>query len=295
MENAPQGSVPDSPAGVGKTAVFRVSPTEPLTLGLTLEPTYSCEIAPLEERYPGTPGGLRELEREAALLGYEAGAARVLETTVLSASPWPTTNFGKAREGIASKAAELQQTHPHLNCADPEKYDFEQAQKKERELQEALGQFFPDEDSKLAICTRTKAPDSLARKTAKQLARSDKFTLAHMTDTVGARIDCRDLNSVGSVAHTLEKGFEGKVVAKSDYISNPRDNGYRALHYIVDLGDRMAEIQVTTHSLRKADLATHDTVYKREVPVSEPGAQELSRTADRMMFLECMTQLGLRG
>ncbi|MFA5508727.1 MAG: hypothetical protein WC423_25100, partial [Vulcanimicrobiota bacterium] len=65
-------------------------------------------------------------------------------------------------------------------------------------------------------------------------------------------------------------------------------NGYRAIHYTVNIDGRMVEIQASTTALRTADLATHDTIYKPEFPVSPQTAQELSTAADRIMFLECL-------
>ena len=93
---------------------------------------------------------------------------------------------------------------------------------------------------------------------------------------------------MGTIAKELEKQYEGKIIAKSDYVSKPGENGYRAIHYIIEIDGRMVEIQTSTTSLRTADLATHDTVYKQEFPVSTEAAQELSTAADRIMYLECL-------
>lgn len=264
----------------------------PLTQGLETEGHillgYLNELSPLESRYPTVVSRLRELETQALDRNYDPVASQKLEKSVLSAPPWPTTEFGDPRANIGAKAKELQQTHPELNTQDASAYNSGQAADASDRLMETLDALFPQEEMPgLTMATRAKAPASLANKMAKMTALDPNFTLAHLTDTVGARIDAPDLASMGKVAERLEKQYEGKIIAKSDYVSQPGANGYRAIHYIVDIGGRMAEIQTSTQSLRLADLATHDTIYKTEFPVSPEAAAALSTAADRIMFLEC--------
>ncbi len=265
----------------------------PLLMGSEFEPAYLDEIRVLDERYPGVTDKLKKFEVEAACHGYCPAKAKEVEASVLESPPWPTTTFGSARENISAKAKELQQTHPELNTKDSSAYNFSEANKAAGDLMEALDEMFPhDQFPEIAISARSKTPCSLSKKVEKQVGRSEDFTLAHLTDTVGARIDAPDLKNMGEVARKLEEHYEGKIVAKSDYVSEPGENGYRAIHYIIDIGGRMAEIQTSTTSLRAADLATHDTVYKQEFPVSPETAQELSTAADRIMFLECLKEKG---
>jgi hypothetical protein len=229
---------------------------------------------------------------EAAVKGYCPEGSKAVEASVLESPPWPSTSFGDPRANISAKAKELQGSHPELNTGDASKYDFGAAAVAAEGLLEKLDGLFKDDLPDLAISTRAKTPKSLKGKMEKMKGFDPDYTLAHLTDTVGARVDAPDLKSMGEVANRLEKLYKGKIVAKSDYVSKPGANGYRAIHYIIDIGGRMAEIQTSTHNLRAADLATHDTVYKEEFPVTPETSKELSTAADRIMFLECLKASG---
>jgi hypothetical protein len=281
------------PAGGGAGNSGTTCLNSPLTMGMDLEPVYLEELGPIATRYPGVASALKNFEAEAFSKGYCPVASKSLEASVLESPPWPKTSFGDPRENISAKAKELQASNPDLNTNDASKYDFNAASVSAANLLGTLDTMFPvDQFSGVAMTTRAKAPGSLAKKMEKMTGKDSAFTLAHLTDTVGARIDASDLTQMGKVASALEKQFEGKIVAKSDYVSEPGENGYRAIHYIIDIGGRMAEIQTSTTSLRMADLVTHDTVYKKEFPVSKETSQELSTAADRIMFLECLKTKG---
>ncbi|MFA7482255.1 MAG: hypothetical protein WC314_17240 [Vulcanimicrobiota bacterium] len=261
----------------------------PLLQEMECEPVYAKELEALEGRYPGVAKKLSEFEVEAARQGYHPTESKQVEQSVLSSPPWPTTEFGDPIDNIGAKAKELQTLHPELKTSDPAAYDFKKANREAGRLMEELESDFPkDQFPGVVMGVRAKTPQSLARKMEKQTAQYPDFTLAHLTDTVGARIDSPDLMTMATVTSSLEAKYGDQIVAKSDYVSNPGANGYRAIHYTVNIDGRMVEIQASTTALRTADLATHDTIYKPEFPVSPQTAQELSTAADRIMFLECL-------
>lgn len=270
------------------------NPTVLLAEASTLTPTYKADLHVLDQRYPGVAQRLTESDALAEFHNYDQPTASALEMQVLKNPPWPAGHTSQTRLRISEKAAELQGLHPELKGQRVEDYDFGKAQEKADGLLEQLDQMFPpDQYPDVKLAARAKTPGSLEKKLEKLQRRDPNFSLAHLTDTVGARIDCADLSQVGSAAHKLEKQYEGKIVARADYLSDPGENGYRALHYIVDMGDRMAEIQLTTHKLRATDLATHDTVYKELVPVADETKEKLAGAADRAMYVECLQYLGV--
>jgi len=251
------------------------------------------DLQTIDNHYPGVAQRLSETESKAAQFGYESGLFRSLEMQVLKDPPWTPGSTPNSRQNIQAKAAELRSLNPELDSADPKSYDFVKAMYQAESLMENLtekfsGDQFPD----VKIAARAKAPASLSNKLEKMTARDPDFKLSHLTDTVGARVDCPDLKTLGNVARSLEKMYDGKVVAKNDYLSEPGENSYRALHFIVDMGDRMAEIQITTHRLRACDQASHDTVYKPMIPVTEKTKEMLSTAGDRAMFVECLELMG---
>lgn len=265
------------------------APCGPLPLGIQPVPVYFEELKAIEGRYPGVAAKLCKLESVALTRGYTPDRSQVVEKEVLSSPPWPQTDYGDPRVNISAKAAELHQIDPSLKTSSPEAYDFKKANREAAGLMETLGEMFPkDSFPGIVMGARAKTPQSLAKKMEKLTGFDPNFTLAHLTDTVGARIDSPDLKTLGVVAKGLEEKYKDNIVAKSDYVSTPGANGYRAIHYTVDINGRMVEIQASTTSLRAADLATHDTVYKPEFPVSPETAQELATAADRIMYVECL-------
>ncbi|MCW5866251.1 MAG: hypothetical protein KIS61_03210 [Candidatus Eremiobacteraeota bacterium] len=251
---------------------------------------YIEQLQPLNTRYPGLTERLKEAEARAWIVSVtSAGAGKGRHTDeVLKNPPWPTSSFGSSRQNIREKALQLQEANPKLSSSRVEDYDFEQAKDRAEDLFAEMEQMFPESEFAGAkFATRAKTPQSLEKKLAKRNQEGGpEFSLAHLTDSVGARLDCTSLKMMGEAAHKLEKHYEGKIVAKDDYVSQPGALGYRALHYIVDLGDRMAEIQLSTHDLRATDLATHDTLYKPEFPIDAETAEKLSGSADRVMEAE---------
>ncbi len=257
--------------------------------------SYLVDLNFLEDKYPGVLDKLAQAEVEARRHDYDPQTAQVLQNRLLDNPTWPAGSTPNVRGKITAKSEQLRAAHPALNSQKASDYDFGKAQGAAEDLLCKLDGMFPqDQYPDLKMAARAKAPASLAKKMDKMVQRSEDYTLGHLTDTVGARIDCKDLKSLSNITYKLEEQFGDKLVARCDYISNPGENGYRAIHYIVDLGDRMAEIQVTTHKLRAADLATHDTVYKPDIPIPKETSEKVASAADRIMYLECLDAFGLR-
>lgn len=257
--------------------------------------SYLVDLGFLEKKYPGVLEHLAQAETEAKQHDYDPQTAQVLQNRVVDNPIWPSGTTPDVRGKITSKSQELRSANPTLNSQNPADYDFDKAQGAAEDLLTKLDSIFPqDQYPDIKMAARAKAPASLEKKMSKMVEKADDYTLGHLTDTVGARMDVKDLKSLSNVTYKLEEQFGDKIVARCDYITNPGENGYRAIHYIVDLGDRMAEIQVTTHKLRAADLATHDTVYKPDIPIPKETSEKVASAADRIMYLECLDVLGLR-
>lgn len=248
--------------------------------------TYTENLTALNQPYPGLVDRLKGAETWAWIVSF-AGTTGQYTRKVLADPPWPLTDFGSSRKNIQTKALEIQRNSPRLASAEIADYDFPLAQTRARELQDELMQLFPLSDFPGARCaTRAKTPQSLEAKLHKR-REAGEFSLAHITDTVGGRLDCVGLKMLGSAARQFEEHYGGRIVAKKDCLSKPGELGYRALHYVVDLGDRMAEIQLCTHDLRATDLATHDTLYKPHFELDKNAAALLRNSADRIMEAEC--------
>ena len=77
-----------------------------------------------------------------------------------------------------------------------------------------------------------------------KLWRQPGMKLARMQDIGGCRVVCANLDEVQRLARRLRKNRPPKH--ESDYISDPKETGYRGLHIVVIYDDRMIEVQLRT-------------------------------------------------
>lgn len=126
-----------------------------------------------------------------------------------------------------------------------------------------------------AIDTRIKSEDSIVRKLKK---RSLPLTLEAMeeniTDIAGIRIVCSFQEDIYSLAHTFLKQDDVKLILMKDYIQNPKSNGYRSLHFIVEVPIFLAdekkwvkvEVQFRTIAMDFWASLEHKLRYKKDLP-----------------------------
>ncbi len=127
------------------------------------------------------------------------------------------------------------------------------------------------------VRTRLKSPESLV---AKVLRYGCELTVPavreRVRDIAGIRITCSFVSDVYWIASMLTKQPDVTLVQTKDYITNPKPNGYRSLHLIVQvpvfLSDRtehvFVEIQIRTIAMDFWASVEHKLFYKydRELP-----------------------------
>lgn len=67
-----------------------------------------------------------------------------------------------------------------------------------------------------------------------------------MQDIGGLRAILLSQATVDSVAGRLRKNWRSRLVAEYDYVREPKESGYRAIHLVVQQDDRRIEIQLRT-------------------------------------------------
>ena len=112
--------------------------------------------------------------------------------------------------------------------------------------------------------SRIKEPSSLARKAHQRGWKSDE-ALWYADDLIGARVVCNNIEDVYRFQELLEETLPAKVMVQ-DYISEPGDAGYRALHFNFRLGSPGKQVgcEVQIRSLLQDTWArlSHDDIYK---------------------------------
>ena len=140
------------------------------------------------------------------------------------------------------------------------------------------------------IKSRVKKPKSIVEKLQR---RGFEISLESMEknldDVAGIRIICSFLDDIYEVADMLIRQDDVKVIAVKDYIQNPKPNGYRSYHMIVEIpvffSDRKkwmrVEVQIRTIAMDFWASLDHQLKYKKEVgDSSEEISAELRECAE---------------
>lgn len=139
-----------------------------------------------------------------------------------------------------------------------------------------------------SIKTRLKSFDSIMEKLErKNLKKSVDAIIENLSDIAGVRVVCSFTDDVYSLADSLLKQDDITLIEKKDYIKNPKANGYRSLHLIVEvpifLSDekRMMKVEIQLRTIAMDFWASleHQLRYKKDVEFTEEMAEELYECA----------------
>lgn len=122
-------------------------------------------------------------------------------------------------------------------------------------------------------CSRVKENDSIANKLwGKKLNATIDNALEHLTDIIGVRIVVHFIGDVYDIAAKIRSQY--KILEEIDYITTPKDNGYRSLHMIVNAPVKTksgfngktipVEIQIRTVAMDCWASLEHQMLYKKE-------------------------------
>lgn len=135
-----------------------------------------------------------------------------------------------------------------------------------------------------SIKTRLKKPISIKEKLEKSgLPVTLTSIEENMHDVAGVRVVCSFEKDVYMLAKALLKQDDIKLVRMKDYIENPKPNGYRSLHLIVEVPIFLAkekkimkvEIQLRTIAMDSWASLEHQLRYKKDFEFTEDMANEL--------------------
>ena len=122
-----------------------------------------------------------------------------------------------------------------------------------------------------SIQARIKRPYSIARKLRRlgQPVTVESIS-TNLNDVAGVRVICPFLDDIYAISDMLLKQDDIQLVAKKDYIQQPKPNGYRSLHLIIEIpiffstGKEMTrvEIQIRTVAMNFWASLEHDLKYK---------------------------------
>lgn len=125
------------------------------------------------------------------------------------------------------------------------------------------------------IKTRLKSPESIAEKIIrKNISPTIENIEKEISDIAGVRVICSYPSDIYKLAEAFLAQDDINLIEKKDYFENPKDNGYRSLHLIVETPIFLqsskklmkVEIQFRTLSMDWWASLEHKISYKKDVP-----------------------------
>lgn len=151
------------------------------------------------------------------------------------------------------------------------------------------------------IKTRIKSVDSIVEKLRRQNYPLNLTNIEEkLNDIAGVRVICSFPSDIYQLADAFLRQDDIHLINRKDYIKEPKPNGYRSLHLIVEtpifLHDQKrmmkVEVQFRTISMDWRASLEHKIRYKKDIPEQEYVNKELFECAEISAALDArMEQL----
>lgn len=160
------------------------------------------------------------------------------------------------------------------------------------------------------IKSRVKKPISIVEKLQRRgFEVSLDSMVKNLDDVAGIRIICSFVDDIYEVASMLARQDDVKIMAVKDYIKNPKPNGYRSYHMIIEIPvffsdskkPMRVEVQIRTIAMDFWASLDHQLKYKKSF-IDDNGeiseelrkcAEVISQTDEKM--LEIRKKIELQG
>lgn len=182
------------------------------------------------------------------------------------------------------------------------RFQFQSAMREVRTKLEILDDEFSMRNSRNPIHhmeSRIKSPKSIIHKLRRKgLPTTTESAMENLQDIAGIRVVCAYLNDTYAIADLLAKQDDLRIVRTRDYIKEPKANGYRSLHLIVEVpvflstGKKLlpVEVQIRTIGMDFWASLEHQLRYKETASVPETLNRQLYDAADRISALDSEMQ-----
>ena len=182
------------------------------------------------------------------------------------------------------------------------RFRFQSAMREVRTKLEILDDEFSMRHSRNPIHhmeSRIKSPHSIVQKLRRKgLPPTTQSAVENLQDIAGIRVVCAYLNDTYAIADLLCKQDDLRVVRIRDYIREPKPNGYRSLHLIVEVPVFLStgkevlpvEVQIRTIAMDFWASLEHHLRYKETAGVPETLNQQLLEAAQKISALDSEMQ-----
>jgi len=148
-----------------------------------------------------------------------------------------------------------------------------------------------------SIKTRLKSFESIVEKLMRRkLPLSVESLEANLNDVAGVRVICPFVDDIYTIAECFLAQDDVTLIHAVDYIKNPKENGYRSLHLIIEVPiylqkeKRMMRVEVQLRTIAMDFWASleHKMHYKKEIPesIAKELRDELRLCADDISDLD---------
>lgn len=149
------------------------------------------------------------------------------------------------------------------------------------------------------IESRLKTPRSILEKLQrKHLPISMTAIRTGLTDVAGVRVICNYIDDVYQVSDLLTGQGDLRLISRRDYIQQPKENGYRSLHLVMEVPVFLAEgqvnvsveVQLRTIAMDFWASLEHQLRYKTDVEVSDDLRRRLQICAEAISEVDVEMQ-----
>ncbi len=145
-----------------------------------------------------------------------------------------------------------------------------------------------------SIETRLKSVESTYEKLRRRGFEQTPQNLTKIMDIAGVRVVCSYIEDIYKIARVFLNQNGVRLITEKDYIKNPKPNGYRSLHLIVEIPVSLSviqtsvpvEIQLRTISMNMWASLEHEVSYKMNDCLTEEYKAELKACADDLYKVE---------
>lgn len=154
-----------------------------------------------------------------------------------------------------------------------------------------------------SIKSRLKSPASIIEKLKRKVPDLTEDTVIdcieeHLYDVAGIRVVCAFQEDIYRLADLLVGQDDIRLIRTKDYIKNPKPNGYRSLHLIIEVPVFLeegkipvkVEVQFRTIAMDFWASVDHKLRYKKDLPKEEEIVEKLRQCADVIAGLDSEMQ-----
>ncbi|MBR2042798.1 MAG: GTP pyrophosphokinase family protein [Clostridia bacterium] len=204
---------------------------------------------------------------------------------LFSALPLPKSEI---KNWVSTNVAPFKELMSYYKCA------MMEVETKFRVLSEELSLEY-DRNPIETIKTRLKSVESIGDKLSNlNLPITVQSIEQNLNDVAGVRVICGFPSDIYTLADAFLRQDDITLIARKDYIENPKENGYRSLHLIVEIPiflhdekkHMRVEVQFRTISMDWWASLEHKIRYKKDVTVTDGIAAELRECAEAAATLD---------